>query len=282
MAEGAKDDAAIGVLLAKIEALGLTQSTLVVVTSDHGETLSSAHDGYGLEHMPMRFHHAVGNFEETTRIPIVMALPGVLDGGARGPRSRAQRRHRADRPRARGPRGRPADERSFDAPARARQEGARAAGRRHRRPRVARHPLGQLAPGGARPAVAHHGDGPVGAAAPRTAQARVAGRRSPGREQEADGRRRPGRRAGRTEVRGRALRSRRPTRASAATWLTSTRTSWPSSGLGSRRAWPTRRPPTRRRRPPQARLRPCASGSRGRGRSTGSPEPSPWAMESTP
>jgi arylsulfatase A-like enzyme len=81
MAEGAKDDAAIGLLLAKIEALGLTKSTLVIVTSDHGETLSSAHDSIGLGHMPMRFHHAVGNYEETTRIPIVMALPGVLDGG---------------------------------------------------------------------------------------------------------------------------------------------------------------------------------------------------------
>jgi arylsulfatase A-like enzyme len=82
MAEGAKDDAAIGLLLAKIEALGLTKSTLVVVTSDHGETLSSAHDAVGLGRMPMRFHHAVGNYEETTRIPIVMALPAVLDGGA--------------------------------------------------------------------------------------------------------------------------------------------------------------------------------------------------------
>jgi arylsulfatase A-like enzyme len=81
MAEGAKDDAAIGLLLGKIETLGLTDSTLVVVTSDHGETLSSAHDAFGLGHMPMRFHHAVGNFEETTRIPIVMALPGVLSGG---------------------------------------------------------------------------------------------------------------------------------------------------------------------------------------------------------
>ncbi len=30
----------------------------------------------------MRFHHAVGNFEETTRVPIVMALPGVLDVAA--------------------------------------------------------------------------------------------------------------------------------------------------------------------------------------------------------
>ena len=34
-----------------------------------------------MDHMPVRFHHAVGNFEETTRVPIVMALPGVLDGG---------------------------------------------------------------------------------------------------------------------------------------------------------------------------------------------------------
>jgi len=81
MAEGAKDDEAIGELLARLDALELTRSTLVVVTADHGETLSSAHQGMGLGHMPMRFHHAVGNFEETTRIPIVMALPGVLEGG---------------------------------------------------------------------------------------------------------------------------------------------------------------------------------------------------------
>ena len=73
--------AAIGELLAKLDALGLTKTTLVVVTSDHGETLSVAHGGFGLGRMPVRFHHAVGNFEETTRIPIVMALPGVLDGG---------------------------------------------------------------------------------------------------------------------------------------------------------------------------------------------------------
>jgi arylsulfatase A-like enzyme len=81
MAEGAKDDAAIGALLDKLAALGLSRSTLVVVTSDHGETLSSAHAGFAADHLPVRFHHAVGNFEETTRIPIVMALPGVLDGG---------------------------------------------------------------------------------------------------------------------------------------------------------------------------------------------------------
>jgi arylsulfatase A-like enzyme len=81
MAEAAKDDAAIGSLLDALDALDLTRSTLVVVTSDHGETLSSAHDSLGLERMPMRFHHAVGNFEETARVPLLLALPGVLDGG---------------------------------------------------------------------------------------------------------------------------------------------------------------------------------------------------------
>ncbi len=84
MAEAAKDDTAIGVLLEKLGELGLRNSTLVVLTADHGETLSAAHDGFGMigsDKTPVRFHHAVGNFEETTRVPIVMALPGVIDGG---------------------------------------------------------------------------------------------------------------------------------------------------------------------------------------------------------
>jgi arylsulfatase A-like enzyme len=81
MAEGAKDDAAIGQLLGALDGLSLTANTLVVVTADHGETLSTAHDGEGLEGIRQRFHHAVGNFEETTRVPLLMSLPGVLDGG---------------------------------------------------------------------------------------------------------------------------------------------------------------------------------------------------------
>ncbi len=84
MAEAAKDDTAIGVLLDKVDALGLRDSTLIVISSDHGETLSSAHDAVGLmgaDRMSVRFHHAIGNYEETTRVPIVMALPGVFDGG---------------------------------------------------------------------------------------------------------------------------------------------------------------------------------------------------------
>jgi len=81
MAEAGKDDAAIGTLLDEVEKLGIAKSTIVILTSDHGETLSTAHAAIGLDNMPMRFHHAVGNFEETARVPLVMALPGVLEGG---------------------------------------------------------------------------------------------------------------------------------------------------------------------------------------------------------
>jgi arylsulfatase A-like enzyme len=83
MAEGAKDDAAIGVLLAELDKLDLRRKTLVVVTADHGETLSLAHQGKSNDGIPVRFHHSASNFEETTRIPIVLSLPGVLPAGRR-------------------------------------------------------------------------------------------------------------------------------------------------------------------------------------------------------
>jgi arylsulfatase A len=83
MAEAAKDDDAIGVLLRTLDELGLTESTVVVLTADHGETLSSAHTGTSLlDRMPIRYHHAVSNFEETTRVPIIIAAPGLLPAGA--------------------------------------------------------------------------------------------------------------------------------------------------------------------------------------------------------
>jgi arylsulfatase A-like enzyme len=79
MAEAGKDDEAIGVLMHALDELGLRDKTLVIVTADHGETLSAEHAGTSkLDHMPIRYHHAVTNFEETTRIPILMSLPGVL------------------------------------------------------------------------------------------------------------------------------------------------------------------------------------------------------------
>jgi arylsulfatase A-like enzyme len=83
MAEAGKDDEAIGVLMHTLDVLDLRKKTLVIVTADHGETLSEEHGGTSkLDHMPIRYHHAVTNFEETTRIPILMSLPGVLPENA--------------------------------------------------------------------------------------------------------------------------------------------------------------------------------------------------------
>lgn len=78
MAEAAKDDEAIGQLLAALDTAGLRDKTIVVVTADHGETMSSAHSGTsGLDRTPIRYHHSVSNFEETTKVPILIAAPGL-------------------------------------------------------------------------------------------------------------------------------------------------------------------------------------------------------------
>jgi hypothetical protein len=82
MAEAGKDDQAIGELLRTLGEAGLEERTIVVVTADHGETLSTAHTGTTLENIPVRFHHAVGNYEETTRVPILLCAPGRLRAGA--------------------------------------------------------------------------------------------------------------------------------------------------------------------------------------------------------
>jgi arylsulfatase A-like enzyme len=79
MAEVAKDDEAIGVLMRTLDELSLRDHTIVVMTADHGETLSSAHGGTSaLDHMKVRYHHSASNFEETTHVPIILSLPGKL------------------------------------------------------------------------------------------------------------------------------------------------------------------------------------------------------------
>lgn len=79
MAEAAKDDEAIGVLLRALDDAHVRDRTIIVVTADHGETLSSAHGGVSaLDHMPVRYHHAASNYEETTRVPILVVAPGLL------------------------------------------------------------------------------------------------------------------------------------------------------------------------------------------------------------
>jgi arylsulfatase A-like enzyme len=83
MAEAAKDDDGIGVLLKTLDDLGIRKNTIIVVTADHGETLSMAHAGISMMdgQSPVRYHHAVSCFEETTKVPIIISLPGVADGG---------------------------------------------------------------------------------------------------------------------------------------------------------------------------------------------------------
>lgn len=79
MAEAAKDDDAIGALMKTLDETGLREKTIIVVTADHGETLSFAHSGTsGLEKMPIRYHHAVSMFEETTRVPIIIVAPNQV------------------------------------------------------------------------------------------------------------------------------------------------------------------------------------------------------------
>ncbi len=83
LAEVAKDDEAIGKLMEALDELGLRDKTLVIVTADHGETMSSAHAGTSLlDHMKIRYHHSQGNYEETTHIPVLLSLPGKLPEGA--------------------------------------------------------------------------------------------------------------------------------------------------------------------------------------------------------
>jgi arylsulfatase A-like enzyme len=76
-AEACKDDEAIGELLAELDRTGARAHTLVVVTSDHGETLSFDH--HAAEET--LFAHAIHQYEETTRVPIFLSLPGVLPEG---------------------------------------------------------------------------------------------------------------------------------------------------------------------------------------------------------
>ena len=77
-----KDDAAIGRILEQLTRTGLTNNTLVVITADHGETMSEAHDWVAVDvakgvHSG-RFTHLLTMWEEAARVPIVFSLPGVI------------------------------------------------------------------------------------------------------------------------------------------------------------------------------------------------------------
>lgn len=68
-------DTGIGNIFAAVEALGIAEDTLIVLTSDHGETLYE-HDCY-------YDHH--GLYECTLTVPLVLRYPGVVPAGVRHP-----------------------------------------------------------------------------------------------------------------------------------------------------------------------------------------------------
>lgn len=72
-AEIAYVDAALGHVFNHLDVLGLTENTLVVLTSDHGEVLD--------EHPCWFDHH--GLYEPNLHIPLLMRLPGRLPAGKR-------------------------------------------------------------------------------------------------------------------------------------------------------------------------------------------------------
>lgn len=69
-------DEEVGRLLAKLEALGLGDKTLIVVTADHGEELFD-HGFVGHASTSL----AGTLYDEVIRVPLIMRLPGVLPAG---------------------------------------------------------------------------------------------------------------------------------------------------------------------------------------------------------
>ena len=67
-AEIAYTDAQIGRFLDALDAMGLRQQTLVIVTSDHGQGLGQHNELY----------HAVNIYEESVRAPLLMGGPGIV------------------------------------------------------------------------------------------------------------------------------------------------------------------------------------------------------------
>lgn len=68
-------DEGIGELLAALDELGLAENTLVLLTADHGESMTE--HGIFFEH--------IGLYEATVHVPLIVRWPGHLPGGVRLP-----------------------------------------------------------------------------------------------------------------------------------------------------------------------------------------------------
>lgn len=73
-AEIVSSDAAVGTILDEIDALGLSNRSLVVVTSDHGESLGEHH---------YYFNHGNYAYQACTRVPLILRYPPGIPRGLR-------------------------------------------------------------------------------------------------------------------------------------------------------------------------------------------------------
>src|SRR6185436_5875330 len=64
-------DSRLGELFARLDRLDLSDRTLVIITSDHGESLGE----HGL------YTHGSSLHEEQVRVPLILRLPGRLPAG---------------------------------------------------------------------------------------------------------------------------------------------------------------------------------------------------------
>lgn len=71
--EVAYADAVLGLLLSRLDRLGIRERTLVVVTSDHGEGLGEHGEA----------EHGFFVYDTTVRVPLIMRWPGMLAAGLR-------------------------------------------------------------------------------------------------------------------------------------------------------------------------------------------------------
>ncbi len=80
-------DRAVGTVVASLERVGLYDSTLVVVTSDHGEQLGETTGPDGLGNRNGTFYNAHGTtmYEEMLRVPLILKLPLGEGAGRRVP-----------------------------------------------------------------------------------------------------------------------------------------------------------------------------------------------------
>src|SRR5439155_21652365 len=70
-------DRMLGVLMRGVEARGLAGRTLWVVLGDHGEAFGQ-HDG--------NFGHTFQLYEENVHVPLMLEVPGAIDGPVRSGR----------------------------------------------------------------------------------------------------------------------------------------------------------------------------------------------------